>query len=184
MARKQLRLLDGRRTWGSFDVYLGRYGETRYRLVVFPPGISRDERRLLRIWRLWPKWGAALFLATQVWLVNATSTGWAMAISTAVWLASGAISSALSGDTRTRVRTLTAIAMNGWHDKAAADRLATMQTLITALQDADDQRARGSLSEPEHEAVCWDVYNQLTLIADRPAIVDRGRQTWRPDRPR
>jgi hypothetical protein len=56
-----LRPLDGGPTWGSLDSYPRRFGVKRYRLVVFPPGISPEERRLLRLWRSWPVWGALLW---------------------------------------------------------------------------------------------------------------------------
>ena len=33
------RLIDGDRTWGSLAISSTRYGVTRYRLVMFPPGL-------------------------------------------------------------------------------------------------------------------------------------------------
>jgi hypothetical protein len=170
MAQKSFRLLDSRRTWGSFDVYPSRYGITRYRLMVFPPGISQDERRLLRGWHTWPIWGTALFLAAQIWLTNTTTAGWALAISTALWLSSGGVAFALAGGTRTRVRTLIAHTMNGVHDDAAVIRLAEMRILATALLAADEQRAAGALTELEHESVCWHVYQQIAQFGDVPAV--------------
>jgi hypothetical protein len=170
MAQKRFRLLDSRRTWGSFDVYPTRYGITRYRLVVFPPGMSQDERRVLRGWRTWPIWGTVLFLATQIWLTNTTTAGWALAMSTALWLGSGAVAFALAGGTRTRVRTLVAHAMNGVHDDAAASRLAEMRTLATALLAADERRAEGALTELEHESICWQVYRQMAQFVDVPVV--------------
>jgi hypothetical protein len=172
MAQKRFRLLDSRRTWGSFDVYPSRYGITRYRLVIFPPGMSQDERRLLRAWRSWPIWGTVLFLVTQIWLTNTTTTGWALSTSTALWLGSGAVTFALSGGTRTRVRTLVAHAMNGVRDDEAANRLAAMRILATVLLAADEQRATGALTELEHESVCWQVYRQMAPHGDVPAVKD------------
>jgi hypothetical protein len=170
MALNRFRLLDGRRTWGSFDVYPSRYGVTRYRLVVFPPGISQDERRLLRGWRTWPLWGTALFLAAQIWLTNTTTTAWALAVSTALWLFTGAAAFALAGGTRTRVHTLIALSMNGVRDDAAASRLAQMRTLAAVLLAADEQRAEGELAEHEHEAICWRVYERIAQFDSVPAV--------------
>jgi hypothetical protein len=175
MAQKLFRLLDSRRTWGSVDVYPSRYGITRYRLVVFPPGMSQDERRLLRGWRTWPIWGTALFLAAEIWLTNTTTGGWALAMSIALWLSSGAVAFALAGGTRTRVRTLIAHAMNGVHDEAAANRLAEMRILAAALLAADERRAAGALTELEHETVCWQVYRQMARFDDVPAVTDQDQ---------
>jgi hypothetical protein len=170
MAQTRFRLLESRRTWGSFDVYPGHYGTTRYRLVVFPPGMSQDERRLLRGWRTWPIWGILLFLVAQIWLTNTTTTGWALAVSTALWLSSGAVAFALAGGTRTRVRTLIAHSMSGVPDESAANRLAEMRSLATALLAADERRAAGALTELEHESVCWHVYQQMAQFGDVPAV--------------
>ena len=78
------RLLDGGRTWGSLDVSPSRYGVTRHRLVVFPPGISSDERVLLRLWRAWPIWATLMWLVMEMFLVPAIGSGAAVAISTTV----------------------------------------------------------------------------------------------------
>jgi hypothetical protein len=45
LRRGWLRLLDGDQPWGSIDIRPDRFGVTRYRLVVYPPGISESERR-------------------------------------------------------------------------------------------------------------------------------------------
>ena len=66
------RLLDGDRGWGSIDVHPDRYGMTRYRLVVFPPGISEPERRRVRLARGWPMWGALIWVACEVWFTEVT----------------------------------------------------------------------------------------------------------------
>jgi hypothetical protein len=163
---RHLRPFGGRRTWGSFDIYPSHYGITRYRLVVFPPGMSPDERRLLRVWRSWPAWGTVLFLIAQIWLAQTLATGWALSIAAALWLAAGATSGALAGAARTTVRTLIALTMTGSHDE---DRLATLRALTAVLLEADARRAEGTLSEPEHESICWQVYERMALIDD-PAV--------------
>jgi hypothetical protein len=164
--KPHLRPFGGRRTWGSFDVYPSRYGITRYRLVVFPPGMSPDERRLLRIWRSWPAWGTVLFLFAQIWLAQTFPTGWALTLAIVLWLAAGVTACALAGATRTRVHTLIALGMTGAHDE---DRLASLRALTAVLLDADARRAEGTLSEPEHETLCWGVYQRMALIDD-PAV--------------
>ncbi len=170
--KRRLRLFGDRRTWGSFDIYPSRYGITRYRLVVFPPGMSQDERRMLRAWRSWPAWGTALFLAAQIWLTHSMTTGSALAFSATLWLVSGAAVCALAGGTRTRVHTLIAIATSGSPDEGTVGRLMAMRTLTATLLAADTRRAEGELTEPEHEAICWHVYEQMALIGD-PVAADR-----------
>ena len=51
LRRGWLRLIDGDRPWGSIDIKPDRFGVTRYRLVVYPPGISESERRRVRVAR-------------------------------------------------------------------------------------------------------------------------------------
>ena len=76
-----------------------RYGVTRYRLVVFPPGISADDRMLLRVWRAWPTWGLATLLILEILLVPAIGAGAALGISAAVVLGAGAVVMAMTGPT-------------------------------------------------------------------------------------
>jgi hypothetical protein len=169
--KRRLRPFGDRRTWGSFDVYPSRYGITRYRLVVFPPGMSAEERRLLRVWRSWPAWGTVLFLFTQIWLTHTVTAGWAMAGSATVWLASGTAACALAGGTRTRVRSLIAVAQCGSPEE---QRLAAMRATTAVLLEADAHREAGTLTEPEHETICWQAYQRLALIGDAPAVKYRG----------
>jgi len=51
LRRGWLRVIDGDRPWGSIDIRPDRFGVTRYRLVVYPPGITESERRLVRVAR-------------------------------------------------------------------------------------------------------------------------------------
>ena len=61
-------MLDGARPWGSIDVLPDRFGMTRYQLVVFPPGISDDERRWIRLARTWLLWATLAWIVCEVWL--------------------------------------------------------------------------------------------------------------------
>jgi len=84
-----LRLLDGDRPWGSLDIRPDRFGVTRYRLVVYPPGISQSERRRVRVARGWPLWGALVWVMCEIFM-NTMTTPWiALALSTATCLGSG-----------------------------------------------------------------------------------------------
>ncbi len=165
---RRLRSIGSGRTWGSFDIYPSRYGITRYRLVMFPPGISSDERRLLRAWRTWPVWGSLLFLASQLWLTHAMAARWALAISATIWLLSGAVAFAFSAQTRSRVRCLNGIAVTGPYDDDTVNQLAAVRALATTLLAADARRDEGVLSELDHEAICWQSYQQIGQLTAGP----------------
>jgi hypothetical protein len=155
------RLLDGGRTWGALEVSVCRYGVTRYRLVVFPPGMSRDERIMLRLWRTFPVWGLATWLVAEVVLMTALTPGLALAISTGTCLAAGAATMALAGHTRGNVRTLTVVRMVGVNDPVAGPRLEELRELAGRLANADAGLAAGELTTVEHEAEVWQVYDRM-----------------------
>jgi hypothetical protein len=155
------RVLDSGRTWGSLDVAPSRYGVTRHRLVVFPPGISPDERILLRLWRSWPVWGTVTWLALETFLVNTIGPGPALAVSTGVWLGGGAVAMALTGANRSHVHTLTVVRMAGVDDAVTVELCAELYRLADELADADRRLADGELSVVGHEAVVWRVYDHI-----------------------
>ncbi|MDT5326975.1 MAG: hypothetical protein QOF25_4127 [Mycobacterium sp.] len=156
------RVVDGGHTWGSLTISPNRYGVTRHHLVVFPPGISPDDRVLLRVWRTWPIWGALTWLVMEMFLVPTIGSGPALAISTGVCLCAGALLMAMAGANRTRVRTLAVVRMAGVVDAVAVDRYAELYALAHELADADRTLAAGELSTVDHEAVVWRVYDRLS----------------------
>jgi hypothetical protein len=160
-----LRVFNGRRTWGSLDVSPSRYGLTRHRLVVFPPSLSRDERRLLRLWRSWPIWATMTWLVLEMLLIPAIGSGSALAISTGVSLGAGAVLMAMTSATRTRVRTLSVMRMAGFDDKIAAERCTELYALAEVLAAADRKLTEGEFSTVDHEAVVWRVYDSMPLAA-------------------
>src|SRR5689334_14159764 len=122
------RLLDGDRVWGSIDVRPGRFGIVHYRLVVFPPGLSRADHRWIRLARGSPLWGLLLWLQCEAWLSPTLLSPWpALAVSTAVPLVGGAVVVTLAGEARRQVHTMVAVTMAGYDDPlsiAARDALA------------------------------------------------------------
>jgi hypothetical protein len=142
------------------DVAAGRYGVTRYRLVVFPPGITRDQRILLRIWRAYPVWGVATWLAALA-LTSTASPGAAFAISTGLCVSAGAVTMAMAGDTRGEVRSMIVVRMVGVNDAAFAERYEELRTLAYLLTDADARHAAGTMSRVEHESAVWQVYERM-----------------------
>lgn len=150
------RLIDGDRSWGSLHISATRYGVTRYRLVVFPPGLSTEQRRLLRVWRAWPTWGMAVWLVLEVALLPTMGTVAALTLSTFAAISAGAVSMACVDQFRREVRTLTVLRMAGVNDRETADIFTELKRHATALALADRH-----LTGADHEAAMWRVYERM-----------------------
>ena len=159
------RLLDGDRSWGSIDVRSDRFGVTRHRLVVFPPGISDVDRRWVRAARGWPLWGALVWIVAEIWLSHVTGPWKALALSIAIYLGLGLITVVMAGAVRRQVHTMVAMVMVGYRDPGSIANRDRLIELAARLMAADDDRAGGRISVAEHESVWWSVYDETT--ADR-----------------
>jgi hypothetical protein len=159
------RLIDSGRTWGSLGISPCRYGVTRHQLVVFPPGLSPDERVLLRLWRSWPIWGTLTWLTLEMLLVPTIGQNSAFAISTVIAVGGGLLAMAMTKANRTRVRTLTVVRMAGFTDPVAAEAWSELYALACQLGEADRARDAGEMSSVEHEAVVWQVYDDMAVSA-------------------
>ena len=155
------RLLDGERPWGSVDVHPDRFGMTRYRLVVFPPGISEQERRLVRLARGWPMWGALVWVACEVFLTQVTGPWTALTLSTSAYIGLGVVTMALAGVQRSQVKTMAAAVSAGYHDAQSAARRDKLGKLALTLMDADERLGRGQISASDHELTWWRVYDEM-----------------------
>jgi hypothetical protein len=155
------RLLDGEHVWGSLHSSVNSDGFRSYRLVVFPPGISRTERRYLRMWWGWPTWGALLWLALVVGTAAVLSAWAALAISTTAYLGAGALVRALAGRRRSQVRTFRAVRVRGHVDDPCAANYMLLEAIACLLAQADGARDQGRLSAIDHELVWWHVYDCL-----------------------
>lgn len=160
------RLADGKRRWGSLDVGRNRFGVTRYRLVVYPPGLSQSERRGLRLWRGFPLWGAALWLACEILLAPAADPWTALAVSTAVTLAAGATAHWLAGATRGQVHTLGVTVLTGYRIPSCEEDCQKIERVLDVMANADDRYAHGELSPAAYEMAWWSAYD---LTAERTA---------------
>jgi hypothetical protein len=155
------RLLDGENRWGFVRVQIDRFGVTRYRLVVYPPGISDDERRRLRTWRGSPVWGASLWVVTEILLSPVLGPRAALAISTCLALGLVAVALVRADETRTRVRAMGAVTMAGHTDAAMIAARDKLETLAMTLLFADERVDEEHMSPLDHEAIWWRVYEQL-----------------------
>ena len=155
------RLLDGEHPWGSVDVHPDRFGMTRYRLVVFPPGISEQERRWVRLARGWPMWGALVWVACEVFLTQVTGPWTALTLSTSAYIGLGVVTMALAGVQRSQVKTMAAAVSAGYHDAQSAARRDKLGKLALTLMDADERLGRGQISASDHELTWWRVYDEM-----------------------
>lgn len=158
--------------WGSFTVYPTRFGATRYRLVVFPPGIDSRQRRMLRLWRAWPLWGAALWVVLQIAGAAAGMPETALIGGTMLVIATGALTFALTGDLRLQVRSLWAISMAGYSHADVDEGCALLRALAHTLDRADMELEEDRISPAEHEARWWRVYDAMGEV---PATAERVR---------
>jgi hypothetical protein len=162
MRRAWQRLLDGDRPWGSIDIRPDRFGVTRYRLVVYPPGINESQRRRLRIWRGSPLWGALLWIVAQIVLSQFLDPWTALALASIVYIVSGAVALACAADLRSQVRTLGVTFMAGYSDRIAVDARNKLEAVAASLLEADERLRQGQISAADHELAWWQAYNQLT----------------------
>jgi hypothetical protein len=154
-------LLDDGPAWGSFTIYPARYGVTRYRLVVFPPGISTAQRRMLKLWRTWPLWGPTLWVGLQIAGAAVGMPETALIGGSMLVIATGAMIFALAGDTRLQVRSLWAVSIAGYGNCEADERCTLLRVLARNLDRADMDLEEGRISPAEHEARWWRVYDAL-----------------------
>ncbi|MFS0897386.1 DUF6611 family protein [Mycolicibacterium litorale] len=171
LTRAVRRLLDGDAPWGAFDIWPDRFGTTRFRLTVYPPGISARERRTLRAWRGWPAWGGLLWAVGVIVMVTVLPPWAALAVSTAVFLGTGAAAFVTAGAARRHVRTVIASVTVGFYHPSAVLEARRLQDLARRLAAADTERRDGQLSPVAYEATWWQVYNDLAVDAAdaRPA---------------
>lgn len=166
-------LLDRGPAWGSFTVYPPRFGVTRYRLVVFPPGISEGHRRVLRLWRAWPAWGAVLWVLMQIAGAAVGMPETALIGGTMLVIATGALTFAFTDEIRFQVRTMWAVSMAGYRHDDVDRGYALLRALARTLDRADMDLEEGRISPAEHEARWWLVYDAMDNASE--AVVTHPR---------
>jgi hypothetical protein len=141
---------------------VGRYGVRRYRLIIYPPGISATDRQLARLWRGWPITGAVLGLLAVILLGNVVaSPETVLAFALAVYVSNGALLFLRAGPTRLRVRSMSIIYMPGAADAAVRRRYSVWQTAVQMLTRADHLLRVGAISLVEYEAIWWEAHDLL-----------------------
>ncbi|WP_422745099.1 DUF6611 family protein [Mycobacterium sp. WMMD1722] len=167
-----MRLLDGSCEWGGLDIRTDRAGFTRYRLVVYPPGIGASERRWLRVYRGWPVWGSALWAVTAIAAHTALGVPQALGVATAVALAGRVVSAYGAGGHRHAVRVWSAVLLAGVPEESAIGARDRIKRLALPLCHADEAAAAGTITPAQHEWIWWQVYDAMS---PRPASFAAGR---------
>jgi hypothetical protein len=161
LRRRWMRLIDGERAWGSIDVLPDRFGVTRYRLLVYPPGIDRVERRWVRLARGWVLWGALVWVMCEAWLTQITGPWLAFVASTAAFIGVGFFAKAVAGRRNAEVKTMGVDVTVGYHSPetlAIRDRLLKCAVILI---EADERLERGQISPADHELTWWRVYDDI-----------------------
>lgn len=164
------RVLDGDTVWGSMAVRPQRWGATSYRIVIYPPGVSVEERRRVRIWRGFPEWGVLLWLSAAAALSGLTDPGTAAAIATTATLSAGATAFTRAKAHRKLVQSTELTLPYPNSDIAMLVRARLIESIGTAMNDADNQLRDGKLSPGDHEAIWWQAYDQLERETVIPSV--------------
>jgi hypothetical protein len=155
-------MLDGAHPWGFFDATAGRYGLRRYRLVVFPPGISAADRRLLRLWRGWPVGGGFLaMLAVMVLGGSTASAATTLFVAIASYVGLGTVLFVLTSNARHNVRSMSLIFLAGDLQPRDRQSFAEWERLVDLLTGADSMLKMDAIDFTQHEARWWQAYDQL-----------------------
>ncbi|WP_260755088.1 DUF6611 family protein [Mycobacterium sp. SMC-8] len=161
LRRVRDRLLLGDCRWGSLTVRPDRTGMIRYRMAVYPPGITDSERAALRIALGWQVWAPALWLTCQITLTHALGPGQALAVSTALTVSAAVVAMMRVGTQRTRVRAVTVAVRAGYPCPEARQARDRLLALADELMDADRQIQQRLITPAAHESVWWRVYQRL-----------------------
>lgn len=161
-------VLDGDFPWGAVISAPSRYGASQQQLIVYPPGITKTDRRWLRIWRGLPLWGGVAWLVLYTYLLHAVETWTALAISVSVCAVAGAIAFVMAAGTRCEVRTLHACVFTAVADPEMLKGQRRLQLLASTLRTADTHHRRGELSTVDYERIWWHIYDALAPDPEPP----------------
>ncbi|WP_146215828.1 DUF6611 family protein [Cryobacterium arcticum] len=153
-------VVDGRCRWGSYTVAVGRYGSVGYRLVVYPPGISAQQRRRVRLCRGWTILGLVGVLGVFVAMAEGGASRLVIVIGCVAFYALGAVVVArAAGPVRKQVLELTAARSTLVPDTWRGGECRYLASLAATLAAADQALQLGRSTPAEHEMVWSAVYS-------------------------
>lgn len=163
-------LLDGDTVWGAVDIRPQRWGSVVYRIVVYPPGISAEERRRVRVWRGFYAWGTAWWLASTAVLSGFTEPWFAVTAASVMTLLFGTRAFLRAGSVRSRVRTADVTVPLPNSDRALLALARQVQAVGTAMVRADRSLREGHISAADHELIWLRAYEQMAPARAIPAV--------------
>ncbi len=141
---------------------VGRWGVRRYRLIIYPAGISAADRRLARLWRGWPLGGAMFGLLAVVAFGNAVSSpNTVLAVAVAVYVSIGALLFLRAGPACVKVRSMSVILMPGAIGAQELRTYRKWEIIVDVLTRADRMLTTGAILAVEHEAIWRQAYDRL-----------------------
>lgn len=165
------RLSEGRAPWGTLDISPASRGIwQRVRLTVYPPGITRAERRALHFGHTWPVAGGILCLFGLVFL---SSEGPVLGLATVLsaYVAGFVVAARLTRDLRSRSRSLTVASECVGGELREFGDVHLLRASATRLMDLEARRRAGLVDPIAYEAEWTDVY--LTLPAETVPALQR-----------
>lgn len=152
------------------DIRPQRWGSVAYRIVLYPPGISAEERRRVRIWRGFYAWGTAWWLAATAMLSGFTEPWAAATVASATTLLFGAGAFRRAGSVRNRVRTADVTVPLPNSDRALLTLARHVQEVGTAMVRADRRLREGQITAADHEVIWHRAYENLLPTRAVPAV--------------
>lgn len=155
----------GAHDWGAFVTSFERYGVIRRQVIVYPPGITSDQRHRLRVWRAWPVIGITTAIATAVVLsgVVGPTAGFFFGIIVSVLVCIALAHRA--EDTRRSVRSLGGIEVPGMPDDPSRRHSRAAQAIASDLSGAEDAWRRGELTRVGYEQVWHTAYERVGQLS-------------------
>ncbi|MDL9980414.1 DUF6611 family protein [Microbacterium sp. ASV49] len=155
----------GAHDWGGFVTSFERYGVIRRQVIVYPPGITSDQRHRLRVWRAWPLIGIATAIAVAVVLsgIVGPTAGFFFGV-----IVSALVCVALAhraGDTRHLVRSLGGIEVPGVPDDPSRRLSRAARAIAVDLSGAEDAWRRGELTRVAYEQVWHTAYEKVGQLS-------------------
>lgn len=155
------RVLEGRAQWGTLDVAPASPGLwQRVRLTVYPPGITRGERRLLHLRHSWPVAGA---IASVTLMVALSDAGPVLSVAAALtlYLTGFAVLARLTRALRSRSRVVTVASEYVRGELHEFGDVRLLRTAASRLMELDTRRRAGLVDPVSYESAWIDVYETL-----------------------
>ncbi|KUM05761.1 hypothetical protein AVZ31_24970 [Mycolicibacterium neoaurum] len=152
------------------DIRPQRWGSVVYRIVLYPPGISAEERRRVRVWRGFYAWGTAWWLVVTAVLSGFAEPWFAVTVASVTTLIFGTRAFLRAGSVRSRVRTADVTVPLPNSDRALLALARQVQAVGTAMVRADRRLREGQITAAEHEVIWHRAYENLLPTKAIPAF--------------